>query len=190
MDTNNCIARRRSIRRFKNRPIEIDKLKKMVEAARLAPSAANLQPLRYCIVHKKELCRQIFETLRWAGYLKDWSPSKDEQPTAYIVILVADTDNKWYSYDVGLAAENIMLSAENIDIGSCILGSVDREKVKKILDVPDRYKIDSVIALGYKDEECMVEDMEDNSVEYWRDEEDILHVPKRKLSDIMFIDEF
>ena len=188
-DVYDAILSRRSIRRFQQKPIEIELLKKFANAARLAPSAANLQPLEFFVVNDKKLCSEIFETIGWAGYLKDWSPSKDEKPAAYVIILVKDTSNSWYLRDVSLASENIVLTAESEGIGSCILLNVNKDKIREILEIPKDIEIDSVIALGYKAEKCVVEDMKD-SVKYWRDKNQVLHVPKRKLKDIMHVNKF
>jgi nitroreductase len=185
-----AIISRRTIRRFKQKPIDVKLLKRFVNAARVAPSAANLQPLEYFILNEKKLCAQVFETLGWAGYIKPkWTPDKSERPTAYIVILVRDDLNKYYKWDVGLSAENIMLVAEEQNIGSCILLNINRNKIRELLDIPDSLYIDSVIALGYKSETAIMEDMVD-SVEYYRDENEVLHVPKRKLTDIFHINKF
>ena len=190
MDVYKAILSRRTIRRFKQKPIGIETLKKFANAARVAPSAANLQPLEYFVITEKNLCSKVFETLGWAGYIKPkWAPDENERPTAYIVILVHEDIKSYYKWDVGLAAENIMLVAEEEKIGSCILLNVKRDKLREILGIPDSLFIDSVIALGYKSEMAVIEDIKD-SVEYWRDAEEVLHVPKRKLEDIMHVNEF
>ena len=116
-------------------------------------------------------------------------PDESERPTAYIVILVREDFNKYYKWDVGLSAENIMLVAEEENIGSCILLNINRKKLREILGIPDSLYIDSVIALGYKSETAIMEDMVD-SVEYYRDENKVLHVPKRKITDILHINTF
>jgi len=184
-----AILSRRSIRRFKQKPIKTELLKKLVNAARLAPSAANLQPLEFFVVNNEKSCSRIFETIAWAGYLKDWTPSKKEKPTAYIVILVKNINNSWYIRDVSLASENIVLTAESEGIGSCILLNINKDKLREILKIPKDIEIDSIIALGYKAEHPLTEEMKD-SVKYWKDEKQVLHVPKRKLEDILHINKF
>lgn len=190
MKVYDTILSRRSIRRYKQKPIQLELLKKFVNAARLAPSGANLQPLEFLIVKDRNLCAQIFETIGWAGYIKPkWTPKPEERPTAYIVIIVNNNSNPWYQRDVGLASANIVLAAEEEGIGSCILCKIDKEKIKKILNIPSGKEVDSIISLGYKDEVSVTEELND-SVEYWRDENQILHVPKRKLEDIIHFDGF
>lgn len=190
MTVYDVIISRRTIRRFLPKPLDLVLLKKFVNAARLAPSAANLQPLEYLIVTEKKLCALLFETLGWAAYIQPkWVPHEHERPTAYIVVLVKDTKNPYYQRDVGFATENIVLAAEAEGLGSCILCNIDREKIHNIFRIPSTVTVDSVIALGHKAEKSVVEEMND-SVKYWRDEHDVLHVPKRKLDDIIHIDTF
>ena len=190
MDVYNAILTRRSIRRFKQQPIDKELLIKFVDAARVAPSAANLQPLEYVIVNDKKLCEEIFGTIGWAAYIKPkWSPNKGERPIAYIIILTKDIENKWYTRDVGLASENIVLMAESENIGTCILLNIDREKIQNVLKIPKSLHVDSAIALGYKNEHPVLEEFKD-SVKYWRDENEVLHVPKRKLNEILHINKY
>jgi len=190
MDVYDAIISRRTIRRFQQKSVPPAFFKKFINAARLAPSAANLQPLEYFIVTDEELCSMIFETIGWAGYITPkWTPSIDERPVAYIVILVKDLNNKYYPRDVGLASENIVLVAEGEGLGSCILCNIDKKKIHEILKIPSELHVDSIIALGYKAEYPVVEDIKD-SVKYWRDEKGVLHVPKRRLEDIMHINKF
>jgi len=190
MNVYDAIISRRTIRRFQKKPIKLDLLRRFVNAARLAPSAANLQPLEYFIVTEKEICSKIFETIGWAAYITPkWTPSVEERPTAYIVILVKDINNKFYTRDVSLASENIVLAAEEESIGSCILYNINRDKIQEILKIPKMLQVDSIIALGYKAEHPVVEDFKD-SVKYWRDGNEVLHVPKRRLEDIIHINKF
>jgi nitroreductase len=190
MNVYDTIISRRTIRRFQQKHLNLALLKKFVNAARLAPSAANLQPLEYIIVTEKQLCAQLFETLGWAAYIQPkWTPNEHERPSAYILILVKDIKNPYYQRDVSFATENIVLTAEAEGLGSCILCNINREMIQKIFKIPQTISIDSVIALGYKAEKSVIEDMGD-SVKYWRDEHDVIHVPKRKLEDIIHVNKF
>lgn len=190
MNVYETILSRRTIRRFTQQALAHDMLKKYVNAARLAPSAANLQPLEYIIVDEKNLCDHLFETLEWAAYIQPkWTPRQHERPTAYIIVLVKDIKNPYYQRDVGLATAHIVLSAEADGLGSCILCNINREKIQTIFKIPKEITVDSVIALGYKAEISIVEDL-DTSVKYWRDDHDVLHVPKRRLKDIVHINRF
>ncbi len=146
--------------------------------------------MEFFIVKDKELCLKVFEGLNWAGYIiPEWSPNENERPTAYIVILVKDSNNIWYLRDVSFAASNIVLCAEGEGLSSCILCKIDKEKIREALKIPEKIMIDSVIALGYGSEKPIVEDIID-SVKYYRDKKQVLHVPKRKLQDIIHINKY
>ncbi len=187
MNTYRLIIKRRTVRRFKQKKITRLILLDCLNAARLAPSAANLQPLEYILV-TKNLC-EIFNCTRWAGYLKEGAPKQNERPVAYIVIISNPEINKDPKYDVGLAAENIILTAFEKKIGSCLIGSVDRKKLAKILNIPKNYFIELVIALGYSKQKSVEEESKDET-KYWLDKKGILHVPKRKLKDIVHEEKF
>jgi nitroreductase len=190
MDLYETIISRRTIRRYVQKPLDVTLVKKFVDAARVAPSAANLQPLEYLIVTEKESCRKLFQTLGWAAYLQPkWTPREDERPTAYIVILVKDTKSQYYQYDVGFAAANIVYAAEAAGLGSCILCNIQKEKIQTLFHIPRTFSVDMVIALGEKAEHPVVEEGND-MVKYWRDEHDVLHVPKRRLEDIVHVNTF
>ena len=190
MDVYDAITSRRSIRRFHQRPVKLEILKKCVNAGRLAPSAANLQPIQYCVVNDKSLCAAIFEALHWAAYIQPkWTPKDTERPTAYIIVLVTDTKNPYYERDVGFATENIVLTAEGEGLGTCILCNIERVKIQEVCNIPLTLAVDSVIALGYKAETSVIEDLKD-SVKYWRDEKDVLHVPKRRLEVFVHLNKF
>lgn len=186
MNVYEAICKRRTVRRFSQEPIPLEILDKLINAARLAPSAANLQPNEYIVVTEPDLLNQVFSTLRWAGYIvPKGNPSPGERPIAYIIVLTNNKKTKMSGVsDVAAAIENILLAALEEGIGSCWLGSIEREVLQKILVIPGYCSIDSVIALGYPQESPLVEKMKD-SIKYWKDEEDLLHVPKRKLADIL-----
>jgi nitroreductase len=185
------IISRRSIRQFKPMPISRDILKEIVNAGRLAPSAANRQPLEFIIVDEESVRTKIFPCLKWAGYIApEGNPKPGQEPRAYVVVLVnTKIREKGFEWDSGAAIENMILAAWEEGIGSCWIISVDKDRVSTGLNVPSEYKVDSVIAFGYPAETPVTEDLMD-SVEYWKDEQGCLHVPKRKLSDVIHFNEF
>ncbi len=191
MNVYDAIIRRRSIRRFKQKPISPDVLKKLVNAGRLAPSGANLQPCEYIIIQNEELINKVFGTLKWAGYIApEGDPKKGEQPVAYIVVLLnREKRTTGGEHDAAAAIENIVLAAMEENIGTCWIGSIDRTSLRKILNIPDKCIIDSVVALGYSNESPKAVEMKD-SIKYWKDGEGVLNVPKRKLNDVCFFDEY
>jgi nitroreductase len=178
---------RRTIRRFTQKPIPMHVFKKLLNAARLAPSGGNIQPCEYVLVTEKDLLDKVFNTLKWAMYLgPSGAPREGERPTAYIVVLV-NTRKKAEGGEVDCAAaiENMVLTAWEEGVGACWMASVDREKLREILSIPEHCRICFVVALGYRAEEPIVEDMKNDDVKYWRDVNGVLHVPKRRLEDIV-----
>lgn len=178
MEAYEAILKRRSIRQFEQEKIDRDILVKIADAGRLAPSAMNMQPLKFLVIDDKRR-KNIFKTLSWAGYLKEWTPAEDKQPAAYIFILVdSEIKKSEYEYDVGLAAENMLIAATGFGLGSCPL-MVFNKKIADILKIKERYLLTLVVALGYPAEESEAEGME-GSIKYHRDENGVLYVPKRK----------
>lgn len=187
MDVKQAIATRRTLRKYQQKPIEKEILTELVEGARLAPSASNMQPLAYLVIDEPGLCEDVFQTVRWAGYIApEGDPGEGEKPTAYILVL-ADKGirESGYEHDAGAAIQNICLLAWDHGIGSCWIGSADKQALRAACDIPDRYAIDSVVALGYAAERSVAED-EHGSIRYYKDEQHVLHVPKRKRADILF----
>jgi len=191
MDLTKIIKERRSIRKFKPDPIDDEILKDLVDCARLAPCASNKQPLEFIVVKDKEICDKVFTNLSWASYLyPKGTPKEGERPTAYIFILANKSRaTKWIGHDVGAAFENILLAAWEKGIGGCPIVSINRNNVKEILNVPDEYEINTVVALGYKGHESFAED-NDDIVQYYMDEKGNFHVPKRPLEKVIHFDKF
>ena len=187
MDIYEAIRKRRTIRKFQQNPIPEDILKKLIDTARIAPSGSNMQPLKFIVVNNEKIREEIFSHVKWAAYIAPkGNPEIDERPTAYIVVCI-DNDIRRVTpeSDAGAAIENILLAAVAENIGTCWMQAVDKPEIKKILNIPEQYAIDSVISLGYPKEESVMEELSD-SIKYWKDENGVMHVPKRKLEDIMF----
>ncbi len=191
MSVYEIILKRRTIRRFKPDLVPSDLLERLVNAGRLAPSGANLQPLEFIVVNEPELVDKVFPTLKWAGYIAPaGNPPEGKRPTAYILVLVnTEIKSGNSSVDAAAAIENMILAALDEGVGSCWLGSIDRNQLRSIFKIPQHYQIDSVLALGYPDEAPVVEDAKD-SIKYWKDEHGVLHVPKRKLKDVIHYNRF
>ncbi|MBD3370093.1 nitroreductase [Candidatus Fermentibacteria bacterium] len=177
----------RSVRRFhQDRKISADELLGMVDVARMAPCAANLQKLRYSIVEDRELCREIFPAVRWAGYLEDWSgPRPGERPPAYIVIQAPRKEQKYTRIDVGIAAAYLVLAAGAHGIGACMIMSFDEDVVHGAVGSPEGYHPVLLVALGHPAEEVILED-DSERIEYWRDESSRHHVPKLPLDEVIY----
>jgi nitroreductase len=181
------IKKNRSYRRFhEDKPISRETLIELVNLARLSPSAANLQPLKFILSSDPEKNAKIFPTTAWAGYLKDWKgPAEGERPAAYIII-VGDTEiRKGFGCDHGIAAQSILLGAAEKGIGGCMIGSIAAEDLRKALDIPTRYEILLILALGYPNENVTIEDVKDGDIHYYHDAQDGHHVPKRTLKELI-----
>lgn len=183
----NLVLKNRSYRRFyQDEPISEQTLLELVDLARLTASGANLQPLKYVISNHSAQNKEIFKTLRWAGYLKDWDgPEDGERPAAYIVILKDLAIKKGPTIDEGIAAQSILLGAAEKGLGGCMFGSIDRERLSDFLELDDHFEIVLCIALGKPKEEVVIEEIKEGDVRYYRDEKDVHHVPKRPLDEIV-----
>lgn len=182
------IVKNRSYRRFHQEvPVERETLKELVDLGRLSASAANKQPLKYILSCRPERNTLIFPCLRWAGYLKDWrGPAEGERPAAYIIVLGDTRISPAFLCDHGVAAQSIMLGATEKGLGGCILAAVQRTKLAKLLQIPEHYEILLVLALGKPREKVTLETVgPDGDIKYWRDKDEVHHVPKRKLDDII-----
>jgi nitroreductase len=181
------VEKNRTRRRFdQSFRVDNEMLRSLVNLARLSPSGANRQPLKYLIYCDPSDCGRVFPYTAWAGYLKEWDgPEEGERPSAYIIILGDKDIAESYMVDHGIAAQSIMLGAVNEGLGGCIIASIKKEGLRNEFAIPERYEILLVLALGKPVEEVVVEDLRNGDVKYWRDENKVHHVPKRSLDELI-----
>jgi len=182
------VLHNRSYRRFhESRRVPIETLRELVDLARLTPSLRNIQPLKYFLVAAQEMCAQVFPLLSWAGYLQDWKgPAEGERPAAYVVVLGDTSIADNFSIDAGIAAQTLLLGAVEKGLGGCIVGSVRREELMALLEIPSQFEVQFVIALGVPAETVTLEPLNaDGDIRYWRDVQGVHHVPKRPLADLI-----
>jgi nitroreductase len=182
------VVRNRTYRRFDERfAVGMDTLRDLVDLARLSGSAGNKQPLKYILSCDPAKNACIFEHLAWAGYLPDWpGPVEGERPSAYILMLGDKQISPSFDFDNGIAAQSILLGAVEKGLGGCMIGSIRRPGLREKLNIPERYEILLVIALGRPVETVTLEAVKaDGNIRYWRDSEGRHHVPKRALDDII-----
>ena len=183
------ITSNRSYRRFsENIPVEEGPLRELVDLARLSASAGNLQPLKFFLSCTPEQNAKIFPCLKWARALKDWSgPAEGERPSAYIIILGDKRIvQSFASYDTGIAAQSILLGAVEKGLGGCMIASCNRTVLMEELKLDDEMEIQLVIALGKPSEKVIIDPLQEGgNIEYFRDEQDVHHVPKRSLEEII-----
>jgi nitroreductase len=188
VDIDQLIAKSRSFRRFDgSRAIEKATVLQLIDLARKSPSGANRQPLKFHVSVDKGLNERIYPTLAWAGYLQDWEgPIESERPTAYVTILLDKEISQSAGVDHGIAAWSILLGATARGLGGCMIASIRKKELAAVLELDqNRFDILLVVALGKPVEQVMLEDIgTDGEIRYWRDNEDVHHVPKRRLDDI------
>jgi nitroreductase len=144
MDVFEAIQQRRSIRAYLDKPVPRDKLVRILEAARLAPSAVNREPWHFIAVTNPEKRKTLSEGM-FAKFLA-------RAP----LVIVACGDKKaspdWYVFDTALAVENIILTAVNEGLGTCCVGSFDKKQVAALLGIPDNLEVLLLIGVGYPKE--------------------------------------
>ncbi|MBU0969327.1 MAG: nitroreductase family protein [Proteobacteria bacterium] len=182
------VMKNRSCRRFDNsHKIETKILEDLVDLARHCASAANKQPLKYLLSTHEQKNQEIYSCLGWAAYLTDWKgPKKEERPTAYIVITGDKTLAANFWCDHGIAAQTILLGARDQGLAGCMFAAINIKKLSGFLNIPDHLEVKLVIALGKPVETARIEEVgQDGNIKYYRDENLVHHVPKRKLSDLI-----
>jgi nitroreductase len=150
------IQERGSIRQYRETPIPSDVLQKILEAARLAQSAANRQPWQFIVVTDKELLEKLIDTAHWP----DRPPQSSVSTAPLVIICLADPELSrpvgpfdGFLIDLAIAIENMALTAWDLGIGSCWIGAFQEDKVKALLHVPDNLRVVSLLTLGYADEQ-------------------------------------
>lgn len=194
MELKDIVVKNRSYRRY-NQAVKLsdDKLYSWLDMVRLTPSARNLQSLKYAVVCDEARNFEIFAQLKWAGYLTDWNPSLSESPAAYVVFC----NDKQLSVatpqiDLGIQAQTLLMAAVSEGYGGCILLAFNKIEVARILNLPSYIDPVLVVALGAPTEVCITEDIAPtleptttDNIKYYRDENQIHHVPKRSLNELI-----
>jgi len=151
------IQSRRSIRKYQDKPVEREKILQCIDAARLAPSAENVQPWRFIILDDPGIIKQ-FSTHAFSGI---YSPSRFATKAPVIIVILAKLDilaNRiakqiqdihFYFIDIGIAGEHLVLQAQELGLGTCWIGWFNPRKVRKFLKIPRTHKIISLISMGY-----------------------------------------
>lgn len=184
MNVQDAIYARRSIRRFLPKEVPTEYLEKLADLARLYASGGNMQPMKLAIVREEENRKTVFDCLKWAMYLKDFTIREDQRPMAYLVLIGDKSIRQNYQFDLGAMATNVMLGALDMELSSCCLAIVDKEPVRQMLQLPEEQVPEVVIALGYADQESQTVDFVDTPA-YSQTENGDIRVPKRSLEQIL-----
>ena len=187
MNLTDLLKKNRSYRRFdESYRISEAKLASLVELTRYAPSARNQQALRYILISDKQTCDAVFPYTAWAGYLKNWKgPVEGERPAAYILVLKDRRLTSNLYCDDGLAIQTIMLGATESGLGGCILGAFNKQALLDMLKPGETFEALYLLALGKPVEDVVIDDIKDGDIKYWRDENQVHHVPKRSLRELI-----
>jgi len=158
------IQKRRSVRRYSDRPVAREDILKCLEAARLAPSACNSQPWKFIVIDEPGLKDRVAEKI-FSGI---YSMNKFAKEAPVLIAVLSEKgrflssfggqvrDTRYFLVDLGIACEHLILEAEELGLGTCWLGWFDEGALKKELKIPKGKKIDIVISLGYPAEEKIV----------------------------------
>ncbi len=183
------LTENRSCRRFYQEvAIERETLRELVDLTRLSASGSNRQPLKYILSGDPQKNALIFSCVGWAIFngRRDPGPPEGERPSAHIIVLGDTEIRKTFGCDHGIAAQSILLGAREKGLGGCMHGSVKKDELSKALGILPRYEILLVISLGKPKEKVVLETVgPDGDTRYWRDSDDVHHVPKRRLDDII-----
>jgi len=150
LDVFEAIRNRSSIRRYKNTQVEEEKLVKILESARIAPSASNRQKWKFIVVTKSETRKKLVKAAYDQNFVGE----------APVTIVACSTEPErrmpcgQYAYpiDISIAVSFMILEATEQGLGTCWLGAFNEEKVKKILDIPEEIRVPAMFTLGYPDE--------------------------------------
>jgi nitroreductase len=182
------VKKSRSVRIFDEcRRIPREMLLELVDIARFCPSGRNRQPIRYIISTDPAEAAAIRSCICWALDLPDWGgPAEGENPVAYITMATARDAVPDPCYDLGIAAQTMMLAAAERGFGGCMIGSIERATLSQYLSLPLAYEIHLVLAFGYPAQTIVLDRLPANGdPRYWRDRDGIHHVPKRSLDDVL-----
>ncbi|MFA6867693.1 MAG: nitroreductase family protein [Bacteroidales bacterium] len=158
MELKELFEKRQSTRKYKNLEIESEKIEKVIEAARLSPSACNAQAWKFIVINDPALKNKVAQSAASMGMNK----FTFEAPVIIVCVLEkanatssvgSQIKNKNYKWiDMGIAAEHICLQATELGLGSCIIGWFNEGKIKKLLHIPRRKRIPLIITIGYPDD--------------------------------------
>ena len=181
----------RSFRGFdERRKISREELLYFVDCARFAPSSVNRQPFRYYLAARPEQLEKIQPLTGWARALPEKKlPYPGRRPTAFIVILQdknLDDNTERYLRDVGIVAQTMLFAAVEKGLGGIMIGNFSPAKLSEALELPENLVPMLIVAFGKPTEKILLTEIEEGeSTNYFRDENDVHYVPKRKLEDIV-----
>lgn len=191
MEFKNLVLKNRSYRGYdESRKITREELVELVDCARLTPSAMNGQPFSYYLACEKEQLDIIQPLTKWGAALPQMTlPHAGKCPTGFIVIcqnMEISENLQQYRTDLGIVAQTMCLGATSKGLGCCMIGNFNGKTLQAALGLSEQFFPLLVVAVGKPDEEIVIKEIEKGDpVKYYRDENDVHYVPKRKLEDIL-----
>lgn len=170
MDVFEAIQKRRSVRAYESTPVSNEMIEKILDAARLAPSAGSIQPRQFIVVTDAEKRKTLAR--RFARFLA-------ESPVVIVGCGDEKASPKWYAIDVAIAMQNMVLAATGEGLGTCWVGTFDEKQVKEMLKIPENLRVVALLALGHPREKL---DILSKVVHFIR--------PKKKLEKIAHLEEY
>jgi nitroreductase len=167
-----------------------EQLEEMVDCTRYCPMGTNIQPLRYYLACDSEIVGKIQPITKWGMLLpEEHFPHEGHRPTAFIVIcqdLSVHQSIPKFQKEVGIAAQTILLCATEMGLGGCMIGNFNAGELKRALSLPEEMAPQLVLGIGKPDETIVVQEVGlEESTNYYRDENGVHYVPKRRLRDII-----
>lgn len=191
MSVKDLVIQNRSYRGYdESRRVTKEELTELVDCARLSASSVNMQPLKYYIAWEKDEVDRVQKLTSWARALPEMTlPHEGMCPTGWVVICqdksIAPNLQRFLK-DVGIVAQSMLLAAVEMDLGGCMIGNFKPEEVSAELELPENLVPMLLVAVGKPAEEIVLVDLpESGKTAYYRDENDVHYVPKRKLEDVL-----
>ncbi|MCF8307532.1 MAG: nitroreductase family protein [Bacteroidales bacterium] len=167
------VRHRQSTRKYKNEPVPREHIEKCIETARLAPSASNSQPWKFIVVDEPELkdkvAKHTYDKVIKFNKFADKAPAMVvitlETPKTITRIGRAIKKKEWPLIDIGIAAEHFCLQADELGLGTCMIGWFNERKVQKLLDIPAKRSIALLLSVGYPPEDYKLREKKRKSLE-------------------------
>ena len=180
------VRRARTCRRFdESMRVPRELLLELAELAHLTPCGANAQRLRFHVVSGAEDCARVFDELAWAGALKDWpGPAEGERPTGYIAILA----ERAVPGKPAAPITEVAARSATPEVAACMFKAFTPHAIDAMGLDNDKYELKLIMAFGVPAETQVIDAIDSNpagSINYWRDEAQVHHVPKRSLVDVL-----
>jgi len=170
MEVLEAIRARRSVRSYSPEPVPDEVVSRLLEAARLAPSAMNYQPWRFVVVRSKEKKERIARSGVFGRFVSR---------APVLIVACGDTGSRYYVHDTCIALEHVVLAATAEGLGSCWVVSFDERTVRELLKIPEGFRVVAIASIGYPAEN---RDFLGSILHFFR--------PKKELKEIAYLEEF